>query len=338
VIPSEDVLLLGFIYSGAKTSAQFTGLCRILASQFGHAISTPSLRHAILARAAIYLPANQFGDRHERHKQLAQQAILRKFNNPDEFDEGDIFAACTLAAIAWRRQSNDERLVHHRGCLAMMKHLAENSQRKPLSDFLTRFRPYIHDMLNLYDTLVSIVSAEKLQVALPQQRITFGERLNCFTVGLSGGQSAQPGTAHDEAILDVLNDLFMILVGCILRLARQELAMDFGRDEVVATVCESIKAQLKDKRLREAMAPVTQMVHYQQVKLACRILAAPVIFDVFDVVEVNSMAENLLQSYRSKYAGGSSKGSYSNYCYTAGLALAGLALKFRGPTERTYTS
>ena len=262
---------------------------------------------------------------------------MRKFNSPDEFNDGDIFAACTLAAIAWRRQLNDERLIHHRGCLAIMKHLTDNSERKPLSDFLKRFSPYIHDMLNLYDTLVSVVSAEKLQFGLPQQRTTFGERLACFTLGRNGpGLSTQPGTPLDEAILDVLNDLFMILVGCILRVSRQQLAMDFDKDEVVATVWESIKAQLRDQKLLKAMAPMTQMVHYQQVKLACKILAAPSIFEGFDGVDVQFMAKNLLESYLSKYVGVSSKGSYSNYCYTAGLALAGLALKSQGLSERIF--
>jgi hypothetical protein len=323
VLPPEDGLLLSFVYSGEKTSSQFTGLCRVFATEYGAAISSESLRHAMLARAAIYLPPADFSQRHEHHKQSAWRALIKKTQNQEAINEADVFASCLLAAIAWRNQSNEERLIHHRGCLTLMNILAKQSAQRPVSDLLANFAPYIRDMLNLYDTLVSIMSLESLKFPLPQQRMTFKQRLRCFEMGRKSGLH---NSAIEEAALDLLNDLFVISVACILRVAKQEMVNNFERDSVIEQVARHVMTQLSDVELRHVFRSMTQTAQYQQLKLASRILVASTVLECFGTEAVGRIAKPLIWCYRSEFHGGSQSGSYSNYCYSAGLSLAGLAI------------
>jgi hypothetical protein len=277
----------------------------------------------MLARAAIYLPPAEFGQRHEHHKRSAWGALIKKTQDQAAINEADVFASCLLAAIAWRNHSNEERLIHHRGCLTLMDILAKQSAPKPMSDFLLNFAPYIRDMLNLYDTLVSIMSSEALKYPLPQQRLTFKQRLRCFDMGHKSGVF---NSAIEEAALDLLNDLFVISVACILRVAKQEMVKDFKRDAVIEQVTQHVMTQLRDEDLRRVFNSMTQTAQYQQLKLASRIMASSTILECLGTQHIGLIAKSLISCYRAEFPGRSQSGAYSNYCYSAGLSLAGLAL------------
>jgi hypothetical protein len=91
-------MLFEFAYSKALFSVLlgFSDLLCSLAVEYGHVPSTMSLRHAICAVAAAYLPEDRFREQYEDHTRLALKHLISKIETPTSLVDADLFATCFL--------------------------------------------------------------------------------------------------------------------------------------------------------------------------------------------------------------------------------------------------
>ena len=125
----QDVLLLGFAYSETFSTGAgqiLSQLVRMFASTFGHTIDCLSLRHAILACAAAFIPSHlPFYERLEFHSSCARKALINRILQ-GSVDEGDLFAAFLQTLLSCLYSDFPKFEVHIKGFMAIMKILSRN--------------------------------------------------------------------------------------------------------------------------------------------------------------------------------------------------------------------
>ena len=108
---------------------------------YGGTLSSPSLRHAILALAAHKLPNEQFGEQEKKHTQSAI-AVLRK-KSINTVDDSDLLATLILSNTAPTR---NEHLIHRNGMLACLNILL-SKRTGVVSGIVACFRPLFVEYL-----------------------------------------------------------------------------------------------------------------------------------------------------------------------------------------------
>ena len=170
VIRPEDVLLLHHAYSERMGNTPISALIKRFPAAYGLSLSSPSLRHAVLALSALYLPSRtvQHRQQQEYHYHEAQRALLRKLTGPTEIQDVHALSAFLLAIFAFLPSpaNGNEILIHGRGCLSMLTKLA-NDER--LSFVLGAFGPLLFDYITLIEHWVE--SSPDARIATFESRV-----------------------------------------------------------------------------------------------------------------------------------------------------------------------
>lgn len=123
IILPQDVLLLQYAYSetflflGGQILSCFL---RALAISFNPSINQLSLRHAILALAAAFIPSNlPYYERMKHHSVLAYKSLQRKTSAT--VNEADLFAECLLTVLSTVYSDGESFKIHIMGFLSIMK-------------------------------------------------------------------------------------------------------------------------------------------------------------------------------------------------------------------------
>lgn len=131
IIPSDEVLLLQFVYSNTNGIDIISSLVRSLCVDFGKSISSASLRSSTLCWCAVAL-----GLPYENYFKFSIHILARRLFDSKTIDEGDLFATFILAQIpkssAWRKHLQ-------LGYRTIVRYL---SKRKTLREMLLHFGPF----------------------------------------------------------------------------------------------------------------------------------------------------------------------------------------------------
>jgi hypothetical protein len=149
VIRSQDVLLLQYGYSDTFFWAGGTlmsGLLRKFAFVFSPAINDASLRHAMLAFIAAYLPSDiDYYERIVVHSELCGKELMSK--NPATLNEADLFAAFLLTWVSCIRKDVLAFRIHLKGFSAILEELSFRNGRAGTSHQLSVFWPLARDLI-----------------------------------------------------------------------------------------------------------------------------------------------------------------------------------------------
>jgi hypothetical protein len=149
VIRSQDALLLNYGYSDTFSWAGGSlmgGLLRKFAFVFSLAINEASLRHAMLAFIAAYLPCGI--DCYEHivvHSGLCGKALMSK--NLATLNEADLFAAFLLTWVSCISKDVPAFRIHLKGFSAILEELSFRSGRAGTSHQLSVFWPLARDLI-----------------------------------------------------------------------------------------------------------------------------------------------------------------------------------------------
>ena len=145
IVKPEDRLLFQYAYSDElfqdKSSWTLLRLMRKFIAGYGGTLSSPSLRHAILALAAHKLPAAQFGEQETKHTQNAIIALRKKTVNT--VDDSDLLATLILSNTA---RTRNEHLIHRNGMLACLNILL-STRTVVRQEIVACFRPLFVEYL-----------------------------------------------------------------------------------------------------------------------------------------------------------------------------------------------
>ena len=271
VISAEDVLLLEYTYSDRLRSNSFSPIIKQLGVEYGAAIPFTSLRHAIMALAAQELPVVQFGEKLKYHMQEARGALRRSITTPEVLCDADAFAACLLALIACDEGNVAESMIHAQGSMAIMKFLSDNAARKPLSNILNVFGPFISNTANYYygqgDTEYPVPRLQSINTTF-QQRITYLAELSRFRS--SRWQSVPP--SH-FAVNTILRDLFGILLSALQTTVLKEM-QNTAVGAIRQDTLRYVNNELSDPLLQEALGALELRPQLTRVKTLAEELTA----------------------------------------------------------------
>jgi len=350
VMRSEDVLLLKCAYLDGASYDALPLFFRVIRATYGNAISSYSLRHSMLAWCAVYLPPERFGERAEYHKSQARLSLSKKLANPSLIDDGDVFASCILAEIAWKSDTWSEESIHLNGCLSMFQHLSDDLTGNNVSRLLKIFGPYVLNRLNLYAAVNSGGEDAVSHHKFPRRRTTFMQRVNYRHALRQVDFHSQSVCQTDiiEGIHDTLGDLVWTIIYCWARRLDMEIAKDFGPDPIVRDVLQYVAAELDDPEFQRAVATLrlshmsgrmkgepleVQLVTYQFlqlefIELARTVLKAPVMAEARVMSRAASTAQSLISFFRTEFPRQGVLRDYYCHAYTETLLLSAWLLPF----------
>ena len=348
-ITPEDALLLEFAYSGEPSSTQLRAFFKTFGAEYGVTIPFAPLRHAIIAHFSIYLPREQFNEQHEYHKEQAWLGLAQRIKTRAQIVDADILTSLILARLAWDSGDLGQTMVHHNGCIAMLNFISESQEDKPLSSWLTVFAPYLHDILNFYNriAIACATSPVSSQESLPPPRTTFRQRVRYFNELCRTRVSHLPGiwsSAIVETVHDYLDDLFLMLTTCVLKVGRKEMLNDFHRDWVVADVLQHVHAELDDNEFQRALEAVKQWSQANEELSSCQLrllnlgtmaLEAPFLLQGLGSPEANLESKWTISSFRTQFPRKTPiRSDRRDYYEPVYLSLAGMALDVDEEPER----
>jgi hypothetical protein len=311
-----------------------------MATQYGPSISSPPLRHTILALCASLLPQAQFGEAFIYHKAHSCGALSQRLRHPSTIDEADVLAAVLLTQIG---ASGDlvELSYHAYGCLKMLNVLSENFKGRPVSEARAVFEPYARQVADYYAIISS--AAPGAREAIPQRQTTFSQRVRFWSAVHHFKHISEKWlSASLRAINEVLRDLINLILSCIGRVAQRQIRGYTEAGPQVTEILSYIEGELGDFGFEKALedlgrllqlSPLEesnlngQMMTFQFLKLSCAnmgitILRAPSLKEGLE--RPNLKAGAWIKSYRSYITrGGECHDLYgeSNCVLLAGLAL-----------------
>ena len=156
IIGPEDVLLLEYAYSSKNAARRLGAIFRILATQYGAAISAVSLRHTVLAFLASQLHDAQFPERCQFHQQKARRALLQKLQYPPTIEDADVLTAYLLAETMYHFHSWPEIFAHTNESLSMLRLLSTMYNERPLSELLILLGSTVNEVANYYITAICL--------------------------------------------------------------------------------------------------------------------------------------------------------------------------------------
>jgi hypothetical protein len=189
VISSQDQLLLQFAFSDVFESSGGTiigSLLKRLSLSFSPAIKSRSLRHAILAMGAIFVPpylSPLFAERVEVHSALAYKALRKKTSI--KLDEGDLFAVCLLTLLSCIQRDTEKFRIHLGGLIAIMRELQTNTANGGSPNCLAIFWPLARDII-LNECQAVQLRSEHFEFCNASQQIIGPQSFRDRTIYFSG--------------------------------------------------------------------------------------------------------------------------------------------------------
>jgi hypothetical protein len=309
-------MLFEYAYSNTlfSTLLDLSELLKTLTVAFGNIPPHTSLRHAICAVAAAYLPKEQFQGRLDYHKRLALRPLIYKIKTPATIVDADVFAAGILvyAICADGKVHNTDMLLVSKICMTMFRHLTENSTEQPLSDLLTVFGAAAVDFCsNRLLTLRAYPLSSSLPV-IHSYRTSFRQRAKYYEeIGRTTSVPEAWQSYSVEASFDTVGRLLYLSLSCLCEIAAKEILNDFGKGEIVDLVLQSIEAELSDPDFLVAAiggaltSPTCDMTvdgwlaSYVFLGVGCldlfkKLLRAPSILQGLDALEASPSSRNLI--------------------------------------------
>ena len=222
VISPEDALLLEYAYS--RNRSEMGRFIKCAAAVYGATIQCLSLRHALLAWIAAYLPPAEFGERLENNKQLARRMLINKLATPSHIDDVDVFASWALLRLATSTFARDlEVSILLEGTRSMVRHLSDNSNKGWQSDIIRVFGSFIYHNLNEIGTLISL---NRLSTT-PRELPTFEERFKYYEqLRHDGTHSDWRLTTRTEVTGAIMGYLIQIALLCLREIAMRDIQND----------------------------------------------------------------------------------------------------------------
>ena len=208
VIEPEDVLLLQYAYS-RQLDDFYSLIVTRLPFIYGQSLSSPSLRHAVLAWAAMEIGFPQY----RRHKSQMYQELAAKIKDPALITETDIFASFLF--MCGTKFTSEENLKHAKGCLSMMRALLDEIQKgKHVSDFFSACAPLLYELVNIFLKTENLRDVKKVQfpkwILCPEGGILKGiDALAGFDI--SQKCIPQNSVIADLAMIPMVNVFFSLL-------------------------------------------------------------------------------------------------------------------------------
>ena len=360
VISSDDELLLEYSYSNRSSFDWMTAFFRFLAVEYGPAIPSETLRHAILSYSALELPEGRFLTRSEDHERKAWRALIRKISEPAGITEADVFASFILSWIAGQRGSMSEAAIHVNGCLSMLQKITETNGGRPLSNLLDLFGPCIRATLDMYATCMFVSALPGVHWApLRLERTTLKERSRYIEELFHVFRPTEQVNSIVLAAAESLGDLFSTLAYCISTVVERELRNEFQRSSRIDRVLEYATAALSDVALQDALVGIQntedidplisgtdefltnyEIQIFRSIELAKTVLQSPSISQGLCSPEARAIASKLVSSFRSlsPFAQDPRAKFYITFWYHPySITLAGLALPAEDVVECTIT-
>jgi hypothetical protein len=339
VIDSKDALLLQGAYALQQTGT--ASFIKQLAIVYGPPMPHSPLRHAIIAYATTRWKSPHFREQLYFHQMKAAATLLKRLRT-STFDDSDVFAAFMLAWIAFNRRSSESE-SHVQGCMKMLAHLCDNMARRPLSDALVAFQPYVLDRVFLMTSTVPGLTFPERQTNLAQ-RIRYYEFLH------------RTGTPHDawltsptfSAVHDHLGDLVVIgfhwldyvvseqyanrQTGQRVRNMINHIRSAVSHPDLLRVLAEYPMMVSGSKEPIEALLFEYQYTRLQSVELLLSIIDSPSIFERLKSVDISRAGKRSLATLR----GQPKKDAFKFYDghHPAMLSLAGMTLTLRDDPER----
>jgi hypothetical protein len=312
-----------------------------VSTQYGPAISSPSLRHVILAITASELPKVSFAARAQYHKQRAVAVLIQKLQNSATIQEADVSAAMLLAEFAYDSHRWSEVVIHMEGFISMMK-LGNGTGETALH----RFAP----LVAMTKDSESFCNAVWFLLGVSPGHPSFGSQLALFRHRRCYWDTLRPFCLLSETsqapisllgLIDALEDVLVLSICCIRRIAAEDgpnylepLSAveeclnhnDAELQELQSTVqslknSERISSKIDVEmhlRLTTLALPLTQCIQL------ARILKSP---DGLGSPEAASMATLMLSSVRSRVLYEKSFDYHSDQLWFGhALLLAGMTL------------
>jgi hypothetical protein len=215
-ISGDEVLLLQSIYAEERGSPMARSLIRQFAIAYGESIRCKTLRHAILAYAAVLLPPEEFGECSERHASEATTRLICRISAPETVDETHVFAAGMLMWRLWVRNCKDVALIHAHGVIKMLSLLREKGEDQ--SPILRVFGPLAFSDANFYISMCQ-KSENMTSSQSESHRTTFTERLKYHHQMIrSGGPAIVWCSAKVQTMADILWDMQRVMLELVMDL------------------------------------------------------------------------------------------------------------------------
>lgn len=342
VIRSEDALLLQGAYAlEASGTASFL---KQLAIIYGTPMPHTPLRHAIIAYATTRWESPHFRDQLEFHQMKATNALIKRLQT-SKFDDSDVFAAFMLAWIAFNRLSRDESAIHVNGCMKMLDFLVENIARRPLSDALIAFQPYVLDR-------VFLISSTVPGVSFPERKTTLAQRIRYYELLCQTGTPLEGWLtgAVSEAVHDHLGDMIVIGFHWLDYVVNEQYA-NRQPGERVKKMIDHIRTAVAHPDLLRTLGeyPIKGVKHpmqgmlfeYQFKRLQCielllSIIDAPCVFERLKSTEISRAGKRSLATLRAQPK--VEMFQFYDGDYPAMLTLAGMTLTPRDDPECSLLS
>ena len=253
-VNSQDGLLLEFAYSKKYPMGLHSALFKIMATQYGLSISSSSLRHAILAEAALQLPYQQFGDIYVDHANHARTSLRRKISDPHAIDDADLLASYLLMCGAAWTSSWSEAEIHAKGCRSLLTHFREKRYSSP---FLVIFGPMIKDRASYFVQKASLTTWETDSV-MNYSLTNFQQRL-AYLNALKPFRAIAPKVSSTVTAIDhQLEIVITSFVSGMDNIARSEVQFHFERQSFIRELIEYSETKLQEQEFQcaiQAMQP-----------------------------------------------------------------------------------
>ena len=334
-IKGQDVLLLHSIYAEERGSLLARSLIRQFSIAYGESINCHTLRHAVLAYAAVLLPPSQFRECSDRHASEATRRLIRTLSAPETITETHVFAAGMLMWRFWVRNRKKDALIHAKGVMTMLSILWEKGGHQ--SAMLKVFGPLAYSDASFYVSM-----SEQSKEMDTAHRTTFEQRVKYHHQMIqSGGPAIVWTSATVQAMADVLWDIQRVMLELLLETARGDTN---GYDENDSRV-QYLWSEYNDADLQQAVAALewdgqaeprsrtveTEVKIYLLHQLLCirllmTLLRAPTILEGLSSQQVREIAEEQLlrgSSHRLLRAGEAFE--VYTWAFVLNLGAAGLA-------------
>jgi Fungal specific transcription factor domain len=260
VVNVQDVHLLQYAYSDVSSfNCLHRALFRVFSAQYGQAISSLSLRHAVLALAAGHL-RSQSSNFHRislSHRGRALRFLIQSLKGPAEMlSDADLFTSMILALDAFLfGDDNRDVLVLTAGCSEMLLFLNNKTTMQPISDtLLSVFGPLAHDVVT---QLASHSSISRLSYTdYPRaHRSAFKDQLKYSHALTQFYDRSHPVFSSGLAIHESLVNAFKLLTRCIDRigLTPEDWQKKTLSHPLVTLVLAQIEAEFADLDFRNKL-------------------------------------------------------------------------------------
>lgn len=336
VVRSEDALLLQGAYALESTGT--ASFLKQLAIVYGTPMPHTPLRHAIIAYATTRWKSPHFREQVEIHQMKAARSLLHRLQT-STFDDTDVFAAFMLAWIAFNRLA-PESAVHVEGCMKMLTILCENMARRPLSDALITFQPYVLDR-------VFLITSTNPGVTFPERKTTLAQRIRYYELLCSTGTPSEGWqTGTSEAVHDHLGDMIVIGFHWLDYVFSEQYA-NRQPGKRVQNMINHIRTAVKNPDLQRVLAeyPIKgvrkpteavlleyQYTKLQSIELLLSILESPNVFQTLSSTEISRAGKRSLATLRAQPKDDFLK--FYDGQYPVMLSLAGMTLTLHDDPER----